>query len=160
MSSGHVVMKACLVRQRRARRVGRASLRYTGVNSAAGRSNHLILDDTDQDAVQHALHTQQQQISGQASAVPGLASSSASNRPLAQSVAALSAMDSGVIGGGSYTEWSAQGITHGTAGSWQEHAAGHGQAGPASLPVVVPVMARTSTEIAEVHSAFALHFSN
>ena len=153
-------MKACLVRQRRARRVGRASLRYTGVNSAAGRSTHLILDDTDQDAVQHALHTQQQQISGQASAVPGLASSSASNRPLAQSVAALSAMDSGVIGGGSYTEWSAQGITHGTAGSWQEHAAGHGQAGPASLPVVVPVMARTSTEIAEVHSAFALHFSN
>ena len=35
-----------------------------------------------------------------------------------------------IIGGGSYTEWSAQGIVHGTAGTWQEHAAMHVQVGP------------------------------
>ncbi|WP_295380429.1 type VI secretion system Vgr family protein [uncultured Pseudacidovorax sp.] len=40
-----------------------------------------------------------------------------------------------VIGGGSYTEWSAQGIRHGTAGTWQEHAALHAQVGPMSRPV-------------------------
>ena len=46
----HVVIKACPVRQCRPRSVGRASLRYKekGGNSAAGRSNHLILNDTDQ----------------------------------------------------------------------------------------------------------------
>ncbi|MEZ2297662.1 type VI secretion system Vgr family protein [Variovorax sp. RCC_210] len=42
-----------------------------------------------------------------------------------------------IIGGGSYTEWSAQGITHGTAGTWQEHAALHAQVGPQSRPVPV-----------------------
>ncbi|KTT15273.1 DUF2345 domain-containing protein, partial [Pseudacidovorax intermedius] len=40
-----------------------------------------------------------------------------------------------LIGGGSYTEWSAEGIRHGTAGSWQEHAAMHAQVGPMSRPV-------------------------
>ncbi|CAA2101435.1 type VI secretion system Vgr family protein [Variovorax paradoxus] len=40
-----------------------------------------------------------------------------------------------IIGGGSYTEWSALGIRHGTAGTWQEHAALHAQVGPASRPV-------------------------
>ncbi|KPV20087.1 type VI secretion protein ImpA [Variovorax paradoxus] len=40
-----------------------------------------------------------------------------------------------IIGGGSYTEWSAQGIVHGTAGTWQEHAALHAQVGPMQRPL-------------------------
>lgn len=44
------------------------------------------------------------------------------------------------IGGGSFTEWSADGITHGTAGSWQEHAAMHASKGPKSMPVSLPSM--------------------
>ena len=47
-----------------------------------------------------------------------------------------------VIGGGSYTEWSAEGITHGTAGSWQEHAAMHLQEGPMQKAVEMPQFAR------------------
>ena len=39
-------------------------------------------------------------------------------------------------GGGSFTEWSSAGITHGTQGTWVEHAAGHSQLGPLSLPLV------------------------
>lgn len=42
------------------------------------------------------------------------------------------------IGGGSFTEWSADGITHGTAGSWQEHAAMHASKGPKSKAPVMP----------------------
>ncbi|MDP9914113.1 uncharacterized protein (DUF2345 family), partial [Variovorax boronicumulans] len=37
-----------------------------------------------------------------------------------------------IIGGGSYSEWSESGIKHGTAGTWQEHAALHAQVGPMS----------------------------
>jgi type VI secretion system secreted protein VgrG len=48
-----------------------------------------------------------------------------------------------IIGGGSYTEWSAQGITHGTAGTWQEHAALHAQVGPMSLDALYPVLSET-----------------
>jgi uncharacterized protein (DUF2345 family) len=40
-----------------------------------------------------------------------------------------------VIGGGSYSEWGPDGITHGTAGTWMEHAAMHSQVGPMSRPV-------------------------
>ncbi|PIF76348.1 late control gene D protein (GPD) [Variovorax sp. 54] len=40
-----------------------------------------------------------------------------------------------IIGGGSYSEWSESGIKHGTAGTWQEHAALHAQVGPMSRPV-------------------------
>ncbi|MGJ7522853.1 type VI secretion system Vgr family protein [Variovorax sp. LT1P1] len=40
-----------------------------------------------------------------------------------------------VIGGGSYSEWGPEGITHGTAGTWMEHAAMHAQVGPMSRPV-------------------------
>ncbi|CAN5875978.1 N/A [soil metagenome] len=36
-------------------------------------------------------------------------------------------------GGGSFTEWSSAGITHGTAGGWVEHAASHVKRGPVSL---------------------------
>ena len=37
-----------------------------------------------------------------------------------------------INGGGSFTEWSKDGITHGTNGYWLEHAAGHLMAGPKS----------------------------
>jgi uncharacterized protein (DUF2345 family) len=47
-----------------------------------------------------------------------------------------------IIGGGSYTEWSAQGIVHGTAGTWQEHAAMHAQVGPMQRPPSFPTFAR------------------
>ena len=40
-----------------------------------------------------------------------------------------------VIGRGSYSEWGPDGITHGTAGTWMEHAAMHSQVGPMSRPV-------------------------
>ncbi|RIX79822.1 DUF2345 domain-containing protein [Acidovorax cavernicola] len=40
-----------------------------------------------------------------------------------------------IIGGGSYSEWSESGIQHGTAGTWQEHAALHAQVGPMSRQV-------------------------
>ncbi len=40
-----------------------------------------------------------------------------------------------VNGGGSFTHWKAQGITHGTKGAWTEHAAIHSMIGPRSLPV-------------------------
>jgi uncharacterized protein (DUF2345 family) len=40
-----------------------------------------------------------------------------------------------IIGGGSYSEWSATGITHGTAGTWLEHAALHAQVGPMTQPL-------------------------
>ncbi|TDK63451.1 DUF2345 domain-containing protein, partial [Sapientia aquatica] len=35
-----------------------------------------------------------------------------------------------INGGGSFTEWSKDGITHGTNGYWLEHAAAHLMAGP------------------------------
>ena len=38
-------------------------------------------------------------------------------------------------GGGSFTEWSAAGIVHGTQGRWVEHAASHVKKGPRSLPM-------------------------
>ena len=41
-------------------------------------------------------------------------------------------------GGGSFTEWSGQGIVHGTQGRWVEHAAGHSKSGPMRLPIPVP----------------------
>jgi len=41
-------MKACLERRSKTRCVGGTSLRHNGGNSAAGRSNQLILDDTEQ----------------------------------------------------------------------------------------------------------------
>ena len=47
-----------------------------------------------------------------------------------------------VIGGGSYSEWSATGITHGTAGTWLEHAALHAQVGPMQRAVEMPQFAR------------------
>ena len=47
-----------------------------------------------------------------------------------------------IVGGGSYTEWSAQGIVHGTAGTWQEHAALHAQVGPMQRPPSFPTFAR------------------
>jgi type VI secretion system secreted protein VgrG len=53
-----------------------------------------------------------------------------------------------IIGGGSYTEWSAQGITHGTAGTWQEHAALHAQVGPMSRPVPVASFDTPSVRVA------------
>ncbi|MET3518165.1 uncharacterized protein (DUF2345 family), partial [Pseudacidovorax sp. 1753] len=40
-----------------------------------------------------------------------------------------------VNGGGSFTEWSNAGITHGTPGTWVEHAASHVQMGPLSRPL-------------------------
>ncbi|MDH6168804.1 type VI secretion system secreted protein VgrG [Variovorax boronicumulans] len=40
-----------------------------------------------------------------------------------------------VNGGGSFTHWKAQGITHGTKGAWVEHAATHSLIGPRSLPL-------------------------
>lgn len=40
-----------------------------------------------------------------------------------------------VNGGGSFTHWKAQGITHGTKGAWIEHAATHSLIGPRSLPL-------------------------
>ncbi|TDK64557.1 DUF2345 domain-containing protein, partial [Sapientia aquatica] len=40
-----------------------------------------------------------------------------------------------INGGGSFTEWSKDGITHGTNGYWLEHAAGHLMAGPKSMGV-------------------------
>ncbi|RYE39621.1 MAG: DUF2345 domain-containing protein, partial [Hyphomicrobiales bacterium] len=40
-----------------------------------------------------------------------------------------------VNGGGSFTEWSATGILHGTLGGWVEHAAVHYQVGPDSRPL-------------------------
>lgn len=43
----NLVMETCLVRRRRARKAGRASLRFKIGISAADRSNHPILDDTD-----------------------------------------------------------------------------------------------------------------
>ena len=46
-----------------------------------------------------------------------------------------------VIGGGSYTEWGPNGITHGTAGTWLEHAALHAQVGPMSRAVEMPEFA-------------------
>ncbi|MET3496990.1 type VI secretion system Vgr family protein [Variovorax boronicumulans] len=39
-----------------------------------------------------------------------------------------------LIGGASYTRWSAAGIEHGTGGIWREHAASHSLMGPKSLP--------------------------
>ena len=47
-----------------------------------------------------------------------------------------------IIGGGSYSEWSASGITHGTAGTWLEHAALHAQVGPMSRPTDMPSFAQ------------------
>ena len=43
-----------------------------------------------------------------------------------------------IIGGGSYSEWSTDGIKHGTAGTWQEHAALHAQVGPTSRVETFP----------------------
>jgi len=40
-----------------------------------------------------------------------------------------------VNGGGSFSHWKAQGITHGTKGAWIEHAATHSMIGPRSLPL-------------------------
>ncbi len=40
-----------------------------------------------------------------------------------------------VNGGGSFTHWKAQGITHGTKGAWTEHAATHSLIGPRNLPL-------------------------
>ncbi|WP_153012720.1 DUF2345 domain-containing protein, partial [Pseudacidovorax intermedius] len=54
-----------------------------------------------------------------------------------------------LIGGGSYTEWSAEGIRHGTAGSWQEHAAMHAQVGPMSRPVEGKDFARSEYQPGE-----------
>ncbi|RIX73251.1 DUF2345 domain-containing protein [Acidovorax cavernicola] len=47
-----------------------------------------------------------------------------------------------IIGGGSYSEWSESGIQHGTAGTWQEHAALHAQVGPMSRPLSLPEFAQ------------------
>ncbi|WP_139140425.1 DUF2345 domain-containing protein, partial [Variovorax boronicumulans] len=43
-----------------------------------------------------------------------------------------------IIGGGSYSEWSESGIKHGTAGTWQEHAALHAQVGPMNKAPALP----------------------
>jgi len=40
-----------------------------------------------------------------------------------------------VNGGGSFSHWKAQGITHGTKGAWVEHATTHSLIGPRSLPL-------------------------
>lgn len=51
-----------------------------------------------------------------------------------------------IIGGGSYSEWSAGGITHGTAGTWLEHAALHAQVGPMSRQTDMPSFAKGDFE--------------
>jgi type VI secretion system secreted protein VgrG len=40
-----------------------------------------------------------------------------------------------VNGGGSFSHWKAQGITHGTKGAWVEHATTHSMIGPRDLPL-------------------------
>ncbi|RQO38901.1 type VI secretion system tip protein VgrG, partial [Variovorax sp. KBW07] len=40
-----------------------------------------------------------------------------------------------VNGGGSFSHWKAQGITHGTTGAWVEHATTHSLIGPKNLPL-------------------------
>ena len=67
-------------------------------------------------------------------------------------------MDSGVIGGGSYTEWSAQGIKHGTAGSWQEHAAMHSQEGPLRRDVAMPSFTLPTVTPASSPMGLFLHY--
>ncbi|MDM0123408.1 DUF2345 domain-containing protein, partial [Variovorax arabinosiphilus] len=47
-----------------------------------------------------------------------------------------------VVGGGSYSEWGPDGITHGTAGTWMEHAAMHSRVGPMSQGTAMPEFAR------------------
>ncbi|TDK62807.1 DUF2345 domain-containing protein [Sapientia aquatica] len=49
-----------------------------------------------------------------------------------------------VNGGGSFTEWSANGIKSGTKGTWTEHAAAHTSLGPLSRPVELPELPRKS----------------
>jgi type VI secretion system secreted protein VgrG len=61
-----------------------------------------------------------------------------------------------VIGGGSYSEWSASGIRHGTAGTWQEHAALHAQVGPMSIDQAHPVPPTPS--LAEQQDILEEHF--
>ena len=51
-----------------------------------------------------------------------------------------------VNGGGSFTEWSATGILHGTLGGWVEHAASHIKMGPASQPLTTQAFARGEFE--------------
>ena len=49
-----------------------------------------------------------------------------------------------VNGGGSFTEWSANGIKSGTNGTWTEHAAAHTSLGPLSRPVELPELPNPS----------------
>ncbi|WP_260685207.1 type VI secretion system Vgr family protein [Variovorax sp. KBS0712] len=61
-----------------------------------------------------------------------------------------------LIGGGSYSEWSESGIKHGTAGTWQEHAALHAQVGPMSLDALYPVFPQAG--FAEKQNLIEEHF--
>lgn len=60
-----------------------------------------------------------------------------------------------INGGGSFTEWSASGIRHGTTGAWTAHAATHAHVGPQSLPL--PVMSFDSARVPPARESF--HFS-
>jgi type VI secretion system secreted protein VgrG len=53
-----------------------------------------------------------------------------------------------INGGGSYSRWNAAGVTHGTKGSWTEHAAGHAMTGPDGLPVDVVQFPRAELALA------------
>jgi type VI secretion system secreted protein VgrG len=61
-----------------------------------------------------------------------------------------------VVGGGSYSEWSASGIRHGTAGTWLEHAALHANVGPMSVDQADPVLPNAS--LAEKQNLLEEHF--
>jgi type VI secretion system secreted protein VgrG len=53
-----------------------------------------------------------------------------------------------INGGGSYSRWNAAGVTHGTRGSWTEHAAGHAMTGPDGLAVDVVQFPRAELALA------------
>ncbi|WP_211463613.1 DUF2345 domain-containing protein [Collimonas silvisoli] len=59
-----------------------------------------------------------------------------------------------VNGGGSFSEWSNGGITHGTVGAWIEHAASKSSPGPKSIDQAYPVMNIAEAKYAEKFSIF------
>ena len=61
-----------------------------------------------------------------------------------------------VNGGGSFTEWSANGIKSGTNGTWTEHAAAHTSLGPLSRPLELPEFPRKSISPKQIRQRVGL----
>ncbi|WP_234194422.1 type VI secretion system Vgr family protein, partial [Pseudacidovorax sp. NFM-22] len=72
-------------------------------------------------------------IQAQRDAVQALARQGVTIRSTTGSIVISAPVSVMVNGGGSFTEWSNAGITHGTPGTWVEHAASHVQMGPLSV---------------------------